>query len=270
MLKEVVKRLAYATSPQWASEFFAARSRAHSQRYLAELGCPAVNQALLERFGDEVVAGPFLGLKFSPMTRVEQIGPFLLGLYEAELFPTWERIFQNTYTQIIDIGSQFGFYAVSLARRYPQSRVVAFDTDPWARQATREMIAANGVANVEVLSYCDADWLAANLAPGTLIVSDCEGYENALFCTRPIANLAKATLVIETHDCFVPGTTDRLTARLAATHQMTTIRKASQPHEPPVDLSFLSDHQRGLASCEQRREQEWLYAEPKADRAVIS
>jgi hypothetical protein len=264
MLKDIVKRLAYATSPQRAAEFFSARARAHSQKYLAGIGCRTVNEALLARFGDEVVAGPFLGLKLSPMARAEQIGPILLGLYEAELFPLWESIFQTTFSQVIDVGSKFGVYAVGLARRFPDSRIVAFDTDPWARRATREMCLANGAANVEVLSYCDADWLAANLVPGALILSDCEGYENTLFCGRPITQLVTATLVVETHDCFIPGTTNRLIARLAATHNVTPIHSIVPGPEPTVDLNFLSERDRALASRELRQEQDWLFATPKA------
>lgn len=263
MLKTVLKKLAYASSPRRAAEFFSARARAHSQRFAEEIGCVRVNEALIARFGSEVVAGPFQGLTLSPMTRAEQIGPVLLGLYEAELFEAWETVFRGRYAQIIDVGSKFGYYAVGLARRFPASRVVAFDTDPWARRATREMAGANAVANVEILSYCDANWLAGKLEPRALIVSDCEGYENALFCSRPIPNLATATLVVETHDCFAPGTTARLSDRLAATHDLALIATETQGPEPEVDVSFLSDRERGLATRELRQEQEWMLATPK-------
>ena len=263
MLKTVLKQWAYASAPRLAAEFFSARARAHSQRFVAGIGCVRVNEALIARFGDAVVAGPFRGLKLSPMTHAEQIGPVLLGLYESELFPAWEVVFARRFPQIIDVGSKYGYYAVGLARRFPESRVVAFDTDRWARRATREMADANGASNVEILSYCDPRWLDEHLEPGSLIVSDCEGYENSLFCSLPVPNLATATLVIETHDCFAPGTTARLGARLAATHDVALIASEPSGRAPEVDVGFLNERDRGLATRELRQEQEWMLATPK-------
>ena len=135
MIKSLVKQCFHAISPRAAVALESARSRARSHRVIAGWGCGAVNEKLISRFGDRVVAGPFGGMVLTPMTKLEQLGPYLLGLYEGELNPVWERVFQSKYTQIIDVGAKFGYYAVGLARRYPESRVVAFDTDPWARRS---------------------------------------------------------------------------------------------------------------------------------------
>ena len=131
------------------------------------------------------------------MTRQELIGPCLLGTYEEELQPAWDAVFRGRYPQILDVGAKVGYYAVGLAARYPESRVLAFDIDPWARRAIAEMVAANRASNVEVLGACGPDWLAKHLAPGAFILSDCEGYEGELLCSAPIPNLATATLIIE-------------------------------------------------------------------------
>ena len=114
-------------------------------------------------------------------------------------------ILQGQYAQIIDVGAKFGYYAVGLAKKYPGTPVVAFDTDAWARRAVREMMAANGTGNVRVESFCSAEWLERHARENALIVSDCEGYEAALFGPGTASKLRAATLLIETHDCFVPG-----------------------------------------------------------------
>jgi hypothetical protein len=264
MIKAVIKKTLYRFFPRTATALFSARDRAHSHRVIAGWGCPAINEALIARYGSRVLGGPFAGMTLTPATRKEQLGPCLLGLYESELHPVWKQVFAGSYPQVIDVGAKFGYYAVGLARRFPGSRVFAFDTDHWARRALREMIAANDVSNVEVLRYCDPGWLTRNLAPGALIVCDCEGYEGTLFGTRPIAHLATATLVVETHDTMVPGTTERLRAALAATHRLEEISTEASLRACPVDIGFLDERQRELATKEVRPPQWFLHGVPKA------
>ena len=130
-MKQAVKRWLFAVAPKWATSFFSARARATSHRAVEGWGCLRVNDLLMDRFEARVQGGPFRGMTLTPMTRAEQIGPFLLGLYESELNDAWELVFRGTFPQIVDVGAKFGYYAIGLARRFPESRVVAFDTDPW-------------------------------------------------------------------------------------------------------------------------------------------
>jgi hypothetical protein len=263
-MKQWLKRTLYSVAPDRATSFFSARSRAHSHRVIAEWGCRRVNDLLLARHGNRVLTGPFQGLVLSPMTKAEQLGPYLLGLYENELHPIWDMVLRGRFDQIIDVGAKFGYYAIALARRYPSSRVVAFDTDPWARRALWEMCQCNDVQNVEVQGYCSAEWLADNLGRGSLIISDCEGFEGELFCSRPILNLESATLIIESHDSMVPDVTSRLTERLAPTHYLTSVPMNSEPRTPPVevDLRVFTEREQFLAIQEVRPTQMWLVGIP--------
>lgn len=265
MLKAWLKRAAQAVAPGPAGEFFAARERAHSQRVARQWGSERVNDFLFDRFGDQVLRGPFRGLTLTPMTRAEMIGPCLLGSYEKELHAAWDVIFRGAYPQICDVGAKVGYYAVGLAKRFPESRVLAFDTDPWARRAVAEMVAANGVGNVEVLAACEPAWLAANLVAGSLILSDCEGYEGELLCSVPIPNLATATLIVETHDLRTPGVMARLRTRLDPTHLVTEIPAGdgSDDGAGDLDLSGLTDAERRLATREVRSPQSWLLCLPR-------
>ena len=67
---------------------------------------------------------------------------------------------------------------------FRHKKVVAFDVDWWARKAVAEMSAANGTTNLSIESWCDPSWLARHLKHNSLIMSDCEGYEGALFCEQ--------------------------------------------------------------------------------------
>ena len=264
-MKQLIKRLFYRVHPRLATSFFSERARAHSHRVIESWGCRPINEMLIARFGERVVGGPFRGLTLSPMTRSEQLGPYLLGVYERELEPAWGCLLSGSFSQIVDVGAKFGYYAVGLAREFPDSRVVAFDTDRWARAALGEMTRANGTPNVEIKGYCDPSWLASNLADGALIVSDCEGFEADLLCSIPIPNLDSATLLIELHEAMAPGVTGRLLARLGPTHRLSEIRTDPGDAAPPggFDLDGLDEGQRSLALREVRPSQSWLLGLPR-------
>lgn len=263
LVKRSIKSLLYRVAPRSATALMSARARAHSQRVVAGWGCDRVNRALVERFGGAVQEGPFAGMTLTPMTQAEQIGPYLLGVFESELDGAWEIIFKGRYGQVIDIGAKFGYYAVGLARRFPGTPVVAFDTDWWARKALREMAAANATPGLTVRGFCSPDWLASNVAQAALIVSDCEGYEDTLFPHGSLEHLRAATLLIETHDCFVPGVSDRLRADFSATHEVIGYGSESGRRESNRPLDFLSEDERRLALHEVRPPQQWLLCLPR-------
>jgi hypothetical protein len=266
-LRRRLRRALDRLAPRWTVAVSSARARAHAHRLVESWGCGELTRKLIERFGSAVREGPFAGLILTPMTRAEHLGPYLLGVYESELDGAWETVFRETYPQIVDVGAKFGYYAVGLARRYPDATVVAFDTDPWARRAVREMAAANGTPNVEVRSWCDPGWLVRELREGAFVLSDCEGYEAALFGREALPALRAATLLIETHDQFVPGIGERLRSDLAATHDVRVFGEGESRRTSSLDLGFLSEEERRLANDDIRSEQLWLLCVPKGGAA---
>mgnify|MGYP001427313264 FL=1 len=219
---------------------------------------------LIAHLGSRVQSGPFQGLLLTQMTHAEQFGPYLLGVYESHLEEAWNTVLRRSYTQVIDIGAKFGYYAVGLAIRYPQASVVAFDTDWWARKAVRQMAAANGTGNVEVRGFCTPEWLAANTRAGAFIISDCEGYEAALFQPAVVAQLRSATLIVETHDVFVPGVSGALRSVFGETHTVLDIDPGATPRSAPCALDFLTEPERRLVVQEVRADQVWLLCLPRA------
>jgi precorrin-6B methylase 2 len=262
-MKQLVKKLLYGIAPRWTTAAMSARARAHSHKVIASWGCGPLNRRLIERFGSQVLEGPFAGLTLSPMTHAEQIGPYLLGVYESELDTAWEFVFRKTYTQIIDIGAKFGYYAVGLAKRYPDASVIAFDTDWWARKALQEMADANEVRNVEVLGFCSPEWLSRNLQESSLVICDCEGYEAVLFGSGVTQKLQSATLIIETHDCFVPAVSAQLRAAFEKTHVVQVLGDTNHRRSTSHALDFLDEPERRLAVQEVRPPQLWLLCLPK-------
>lgn len=261
--KSVLKRVARAFSPRLAIAISAARGRRRSHRLLKEWGLWHLNQRLVDELGNVVLDGPFAGLTLSDLPRAEHVGPYLLGHYEAELHDTWTRLLRREYREFVDIGANFGYYAVGLARRFPNTRVVAFDVDWWARKAVAQMAAANHTSNVSIETWCDPSWLARHLQDHSLIISDCEGYEGALFCERTVPALATCTLVIELHEAFVPGVTERCCAMFAATHAAEMIDTRPDVALKVRPASFTDDEMRRV-STEARGPQQWLVLTPLA------
>ena len=262
-MKRLLKRTLLAVAPKRTCELLSARARAHSHRLVKEWGLTALTEKLLVTLGPVVQSGPFQGMKLTPMTHLEHLGPFLLGTYEFQLHSWFVSIARGRYAQILDIGASFGYYAVGLARLFPDTPVLAFDPDWWARAACREMATANCTSNVHLERFCSPQWLDRNLQPASLIVCDCEGFERELFLHSSSPALGSATLIVETHDQIRPGVSDAICGRFAGSHHldMVSTGQTSGP-EPPVDLSFLTTEEARSALREVRGRQDWLFFTP--------
>ncbi|MDB6041040.1 MAG: hypothetical protein JWM99_4881 [Verrucomicrobiales bacterium] len=262
-IKAAVKALLLGMFPHSAAQVFSVRSRAYSQAFLKEAGCVELNTKMLHSFGNRVLHGPFSGVVLSAETHCEHITPFLLGTYESELAEMWLSIFQRRFTQILDVGAKFGFYAVGLAQRFPEVPVVAFDIDPWARKAVHAMSRANGV-KVQVQGFCDPQWMCRHLKKNAFILSDCEGYEATLF-GADIPNADSATMLVELHEEVSPGVTRLLQVKYSCTHEISIIPAVGKPTKYPIELNGLSEEERTMAVSEYRAaEQCWMFFQPRS------
>lgn len=260
-VKSAVKCLAHSIAPRLTVAVQASRARRRSHRLLKEWGLWHLNQRLIAELGSRVLDGPFAGMTLSELPRAEHLGPYLLGTYEAELHDTWMRLLLRDFSEIIDVGANFGYYAVGLARRFPHTKVIAFDVDWWARRAVAEMSVTNGTGNLSIESWCDPSWLARNLKNNSLIMSDCEGYEGALFCNRWVPAFDSCTFVIELHDAFVPGVTERCRATFINTHALHMVDTRGDMLITSHPASFTDEDMRRV-SAEARGPQQWLVLTP--------
>ena len=263
-LKSVIKSTLFKLFPRTATRLFSIRSRKLSHRLVEGWGCTALNRKLFGQFGSSVLHGPFKGIVLTPETQREHLAPYLLGVYESELHDIWKTVFRMNFSQIIDVGAKFGFYAVALARQFPGVPVLAFDTDPWAQQATEEMIAGNGV-KVRVMDYCNPDWLRGNLVEGAFIMSDCEGYEATLFGDSAIPALSSATMLIELHEEMSPGVTCMMQEKYCRSHEISIITARTDALNSLRELDGLTMDERKMALNEYRTaDQSWIFLKPRS------
>lgn len=239
-----------------------------------EMSMPALSgislslSGIYDLFGDGVVRhGPFAGLRYPLLQSVgSSLFPKLLGSYEAELHPWITEVCAGDYTEVVDVGCAEGYYAVGLARRLPQARVYAYDTDPRARELCAAAARLNGVeARLVVREAFVVSELSGMTRQGRgLIVCDCEGAELDLFTAETAPLCAGWDLLVETHDFMDLTASTRLQARFAATHDVRAclsvddIQKAKHYDYP--ELAALDLATRRIIVGEGRPAiMEWLY-----------
>jgi hypothetical protein len=260
---EFLKRAGYRIAPRLTAAILSSRARAYSTSLLKQWGLFDLNQKLIADVGHRVASGPFAGMVLTRAAESQHIGPYLLGTYELELHPWLEEVLRGSYSEVVDIGSNFGYYVIGFARRFPRVTVVAFDTDWWARRAVAEMAAANNVSNITIRGFCSASWLREHLSERALIVSDCEGYERELFCGEPVSQLSTATMIIELHEQKPGDLMAQLRRRFEGTHVIDQCGSRLMTPRPSVHVPSLTDEEFERVRQDVRAEQSWLYLRPR-------
>lgn len=188
-------------------------------------------KSLTSEIGWAVQSGPFKDMLYVPKAVGSTLAPKLLGSYESELHSTITQIIKTNYQKIIDIGSAEGYYAVGLALQNPSAVIHAFEIDEGGRALCDEMAQINGVhSRVMIQKECTHQDLQDLVAPGCLIICDCEGCELELLQPSMVPTLADCDLLVELHDGIKPGLSDELLGRFKRTHEIELIK--SQDRDP--------------------------------------
>lgn len=222
-------------------------------RLLAKWRSEVVANTLLHRCGSKVLSGPFAGMEYPVRASEGARAARLVGSYEAALAPVIEEIVAGGYDLVIDVGCAEGYYAVGLARRMPQARVLAQDADPRAQALCRALAEANGVAErVTVGGRLDHGGFDLCRDQRSVVICDIEGAEVDLLDPERAKGLVAADILVECHDGMQAGVADLLAARFAASHRVRRIgRRLSDAGLPDFAESW-SDLDRLLALWEWR------------------
>jgi hypothetical protein len=163
-------------------------------------------------------------MKYLDQAAGSAIAPKLVGSYEAELHKIFAKLSRSEYSAVVDIGCAEGYYAIGLAKLLPGVPVFAYDTDLHAQALCREMATLNNAQDqVHVAGTLGRADLLSRDGQRILLICDCEGYEMDLFDGQVAHALSKSDVIIETHDMYRPGCTEKLIATFAATHHCTVL-----------------------------------------------
>lgn len=225
-------------------------------------------QKIRERTQDRVFQGPFTGMTILPQSKWGDgdNAAKLLGIYECELFPAIERVI-NYYKPdlIVNLGCAEGFFGIGLGLR-TEAPVVLIDIDPDQISIAENNAKVNGLNDITLSTDSTTTSLQNFLAAGErpFLFMDCEGYEDDLLMPDIVPALANTIILVESHDCFRTGLTERLCERFQGTHSREVISQGAKNPYLPLIADF-NDEQKMLVSCEFRPStMYWVYMIPKA------
>lgn len=225
-----------------------------------------LTKIIFEKTGGEVYQGPFKGMKILPKWAWgdgDTAGK-LLGLYECELFEFIETEIAKDPDVIINVGCAEGFYGIGLGKR-TNSQIVLIDVSNDLLNIARENASVNGVNKIQFTSESSIETLNRYLDKyrRPFIFMDCEGFEEELLWPDQMPALSRTSLIVESHDCFRPGITNRIIERFMGTHYIRFIQQGSKNPYLPITYEF-SDYDKVLLCCEGRPSTAgWLYMTPK-------
>ena len=234
---------------------------------------PPLRDALQKR---EILAGPFKGMKYGQTTAMcSTLHPKLLGTYEHELAAAFDRALTRKPPLVVDVGAADGYYAVGFAYRDPSARVIAYDQDPRARAELAKLAELNGVADrIEIRGRCEVSDMEAFAGEAGLMIVDCEGFEDILLDAENLRHLSRWEFIIETHDGFRAGVSQRLAERFAATHQVEVVEAIHDfdklDHVEVPLLEGLPRREADFVLAEGREHAclRWLVCSPTASRKI--
>lgn len=202
-------------------------------RLLSKWRSALIQNTVLQQTGTTVWQGPLKGMDFLPQSAEGCHIAKLLGCYEQPLLPFIEAAIAANYPTLLNIGCAEGYYAVGMARRMSATRVLAFDLNPKAQQVCAELATRNGVADrVTVGALFQPQDFAAYAGERVLVLCDIEGAERELLAPALAPALCGMDLIVESHECLLPGITQQLIERFAPTHEITLVQDNGQRHLP--------------------------------------
>ncbi len=236
-----------------------------TRAFLDLIGPPT--RAYVERHGLQVRGGPLKGMFYLPGLEATSgdLVAKLVGAYEAELHPVFERWIASGATRVLDVGSAEGYYAVGLAHAMPDATVYAYDIDPAARAKCAELAALNGVTDrVVIEGECTPATLADHPEDGVLLLSDCEGYERVLLDPVAAPRLQRWTVLVELHEFLDAGITETLRERFSATHDVEVIEGVDRDGSAYAELAGVDPRAlRALLSENRPGAMRWMALSPR-------
>lgn len=173
-----------------------------------------------------VHSGPFAGVRYLHDAVSGGYVPKLLGIYERELHGVINAFSELSIRRVINIGASDGYYAVGLARRLPEAKIIAFETSPRGQKFIRRIAEQNGVGDrVIERGHCDLADLqeVIDYTERTLVICDVEGFEDVLLDPEIVPSLRHSWILVELHDGKNTGVSERIRRRFEGSHSIETI-----------------------------------------------
>jgi hypothetical protein len=154
----------------------------------------------------------------------------------------------------------------------PNTRVLAHYLNPKAQEVCAQLAQKNQVADLVKVGglFTPADF-AAYAGQKVLLMCDIEGAERELLDPALYPALQSMDIIVESHECLIPGITQLLIDRFKATHDITLVQDDGQRQlvKAPAWFNNLAHLDQLLATWEWRSgPTPWLVMKPKSSPLV--
>jgi hypothetical protein len=186
----------------------------------------SITRLTISKTNLQVQGGPFRGMQYVDQSYWSAYIPKLLGIYERELSGYIEEAVGLPFQTVVDIGAAEGYYAVGMAMRMHDAKVIAFEMEPAAQGLLGELASLNHVSSrVAIEGECTSRSLSAvlNDSGRTLVICDAEGSEVFLLDPIRIPKLAACHILVELHDHVLSRMSEEIRERFVETHEITHI-----------------------------------------------
>ncbi len=200
-----------------------------SLRLLSKWRSLLITNTYIENEGLKVFQGPFKGMTFLRESSEGCHVAKLLGTYEQPLHDYLEKIISSDYKLIINIGSAEGYYSVGLAMRSKASKILSFDINKDAQKACKDLSIKNEVEDlIEIKSEFHPSILKDYKHTKSLLICDVEGDEKKLLDINNYSEFKEIDILVESHECLVPGITEELINCFSSSHEISLIHDDGQ------------------------------------------
>ena len=210
-------------------------------RTLSKWRSVLIQNTLLQTQGTLVIQGPLAGMDFLHESAEGCHIAKLLECYEQPLQPFIAQAIATGYPTVLNIGCAEGYYAVGMARRMPTTQFFAHDLNLKAQQICADLARKNQVADrVSVSGLFSAADFAAYAGQQVLVLCDIEGAERELLNPEIAPALCGMDLIVESHECLIPGITQLLIDRFKGSHHITLVQDDGQRRLEKAPQWFLN------------------------------
>jgi hypothetical protein len=224
-------------------------------RLLSKWRSALIQNTLVTQQGTIVMQGPLKGMNFLAQSAEGCHISKLLGCYEQPLQPFIEAAIKTNYKTILNIGCAEGYYAVGMAQRMPNTQVLAYDQNPKAQEVCSTLAEQNGVSErVKVGALFKPEDFHNYPGKGVLVLCDIEGAERELLNPDVSPAIKGMDIIVESHECLIPGITRLLIDRFTESHHITLVQDDGQRtlESPPKWFLNLAHLDQLLATWEWR------------------
>ena len=196
-----------------------------SLRLLGKWRSVLIQNTLLTKEGTILSRGPFSGMDFLENSAEGCHVAKLIGTYEQPLHRHIDLVTKMPYKKVINVGCAEGYYAIGFALRMRNSEILAYDINKKAQDACMKLAEKNNVAGrVRVFGELGSKDLTEQLLDNAMIFCDIEGAEIGLLDPTKAPALKFTDIIVESHECLVPGITEMLKTRFKETHNIIEVK----------------------------------------------